>query len=70
MVTIGLDTYELPLRWDGAGVAESTWTIPKTARLGQYDVVMAVEHRRSTVSATFQVQDFRVPRMNPEERAE
>ncbi len=34
------EKYEFPLRWDGAGIAESTWTIPKEAKLGRYEIVL------------------------------
>src|SRR5439155_24292937 len=30
--------YELPLTWDANGIAESTWTIPKQAKLGSYEI--------------------------------
>jgi hypothetical protein len=32
--------FELPLNWDADGIAESTWTIPKDARLGTYGILM------------------------------
>ena len=31
-------TYELPVAWDAAGVAESQWAIPREAKLGVYSV--------------------------------
>ncbi len=34
------EKYEFPLRWDAAGIAESTWQIPKEAKLGRYQVVL------------------------------
>ena len=37
--------YDLPLRWDGAGIAENVWPIPREAKLGRYEVVL----RRSAV---------------------
>src|SRR5262249_33613225 len=36
------DEYELPVTWDGGGIAESTWSIPKAAKLGRYDIEMEV----------------------------
>jgi len=30
--------YEVPLKWDAKGVAETAWAIPKEAKLGRYDV--------------------------------
>src|SRR5438046_10026841 len=32
------EKYELPLAWDAVGAAESTWAIPKSAKLGRYVV--------------------------------
>jgi hypothetical protein len=32
--------YDLPLHWDAHGIAESTWIIPKGAKLGQYQVLL------------------------------
>lgn len=32
--------YNLPLRWDGSGIAQNSWQIPKEAKLGTYQVVM------------------------------
>ncbi len=32
--------YELPLKWDANGIAETTWSIPKEAKLGTYEVVL------------------------------
>ena len=34
------EKYELPLAWDAGGVAESAWAIPKSAKLGTYEVIM------------------------------
>ncbi len=30
--------YELPVAWDGAGVAETEWVVPREAKLGRYSV--------------------------------
>src|SRR5262249_12236882 len=61
------ETYELPLAWDAGGVAVGAWPIPKTAKLGTYEVVMhgpvKGESAPESVSARFQVQEFRVPLM-------
>jgi uncharacterized protein YfaS (alpha-2-macroglobulin family) len=32
--------YEKPLAWDGAGVAETQWSIPRDAKLGSYTVTL------------------------------
>jgi len=42
IVHFGSDqVFELPLNWDGQGIAENTWTIPKDAKLGTYGVVIS-----------------------------
>jgi uncharacterized protein YfaS (alpha-2-macroglobulin family) len=33
-------TYEIPVTWDGQGIAETTWTIPAEAKLGVYEVML------------------------------
>ncbi len=38
--------YEFPLKWDANGVAETNWSIPKDAKLGNYDFFF-VEKRHS-----------------------
>jgi len=50
--------YEVPLKWDAKGVAETAWAIPKEAKLGRYDV-----HLQSFFSGNFHVEDYRVPLM-------
>lgn len=65
---IGSDEkYEFPLQWDDAGVAETTWEIPKEAKLGGYQVVLARETEKpwqgTLVSGGFRVEEFRVPLM-------
>ncbi len=32
--------YEFPLKWDGKGIAETTWKIPTDAKLGSYEIVL------------------------------
>ncbi|WP_295644947.1 MG2 domain-containing protein [uncultured Methylibium sp.] len=58
----------LPLQWaaPGARSAVSAWKIPPSARLGAYDVLLEREsaderRRRSWVSGSFRVEEFRVP---------
>ncbi len=68
--------YEFPLKWDGKGVAETTWTIPKEAKLGRYAVILRevpenkekkekkttrVRESRGWTSGTFRVEEFRIP---------
>ncbi len=40
------ERYELPLAWDAAGSATSTWRIPKEAKLGSYEVVLVPPARK------------------------
>jgi alpha-2-macroglobulin len=64
------DKHELPLAWDAAGIAESTWVIPAGARLGTWEVALMggkstsrwqPEGEASVTSGTFRVEEFRVP---------
>ncbi len=50
--------YELPLKWDKQGIAESTWTIPKVAKQGDYHLSIAGQY-----AGHFKVEAFRVPTM-------
>ncbi|PKN17285.1 MAG: alpha-2-macroglobulin [Deltaproteobacteria bacterium HGW-Deltaproteobacteria-6] len=50
--------YEFPLKWDAKGVAETTWAIPKEAKLGRYDI-----HLQSFSSGNFRVEEYRIPLM-------
>ncbi len=54
---------EVPVRFDAQGIAESTWKIPKEAKLGVYQLVW--EHGASTIrsDSQFRVEAFRVPLM-------
>ncbi|MGI8785636.1 MAG: alpha-2-macroglobulin family protein [Acidobacteriota bacterium] len=60
--------YELPLRWDAKGIAETQWEVPRGAKLGQYGVSLALssndeDHRNSWTSGQFRVEEYRVPLM-------
>jgi uncharacterized protein YfaS (alpha-2-macroglobulin family) len=59
------DKYDLPLQWDAAGVAESTWKIPAFAKLGRYQVTLrrGDDWRSAHGSGSFRVEEFRVPLM-------
>jgi uncharacterized protein YfaS (alpha-2-macroglobulin family) len=66
------EAYDLPLGWDAAGIAESTWRIPEAAKLGQYQVVLrrpSARQGRAELfgpqwpSGSFRVEEFRVPLM-------
>ncbi len=54
--------YELPLRWDAAGIAESSWQIPKDAKLGNYHALMRLPGSppEERVSGGFRVEGFRL----------
>jgi uncharacterized protein YfaS (alpha-2-macroglobulin family) len=65
--------YEFPLKWDGNGIAETTWSIPKEAKLGSYEVILfsktetaqekTTRQRESPswLSGGFRVEEFRIP---------
>jgi len=65
--------YQLPLKWDAAGIAETTWEIPKEAKLGFYEIRLSrkseTEQRQTSrqresqewTSGRFRVEEFRVP---------
>ena len=65
------EKYALPLYWEAGGIAESSWAIPKGAKLGRYQVVMLrqaaeqeaaeLDHDHERVSGEFRVEEFRVP---------
>ena len=60
--------YEFPLTWDAAGISETTWQIPKEARLGNYTIVMVGGRSeggfpREWISGGFRVEEFRVALM-------
>jgi uncharacterized protein YfaS (alpha-2-macroglobulin family) len=68
--------YELPLNWDPSGAAETTWNIPKEAKLGNYQIYLAKPwekqesrqdeflslHKMQSTSS-FRVEEYRVPLM-------
>jgi alpha-2-macroglobulin len=67
------EKYEFPLKWDEHGISETTWTIPKEAKLGTYGVVLTQgsKSRKGRISydgggwtsGGFRVEEFRVPLM-------
>jgi uncharacterized protein YfaS (alpha-2-macroglobulin family) len=66
-------TYEFPLTWDHqSGVAETSWSIPKEAKLGHYEVLLLEKASKKGTRPTyfhgpywrsgrFRVEEFRVP---------
>jgi uncharacterized protein YfaS (alpha-2-macroglobulin family) len=58
--------YDLPVHWDAHGIAESTWTIPKGAKLGSYEVFLETSNKLAGggyLSGEFRVEEYRVPLM-------
>ncbi|MBI4537691.1 MAG: alpha-2-macroglobulin [candidate division NC10 bacterium] len=57
--------YALALAWDASGIAESTWKIPREAKLGTYHIIVEWPGRgqRTSVSARFRVEEFRLAMM-------
>jgi uncharacterized protein YfaS (alpha-2-macroglobulin family) len=59
--------YELALKWDRNGIAESTWDIPKDAKLGVYRVRLSRgksnHYERPLYTGEIRVEEFRVPLM-------
>src|SRR5262249_61518668 len=63
--------YDQPLAWHDDGSAESTWEIPRAAKLGRYDVVLVRPappgkpdwSARERIAGSFRVEEFRVPLM-------
>jgi uncharacterized protein YfaS (alpha-2-macroglobulin family) len=64
--------YTIPdLKWDAQGSAESDWTIPKDAKLGEYQLYLApgVNMGPMESSGSFRVEEYRVPLMRATLRA-
>jgi hypothetical protein len=60
------DRYEFPIKWDPTGMAETTWKIPKEAKLGTYGVKFIGKDEKNRWegewhSGGFRVEEFRVP---------
>ncbi len=57
--------YELPLQWDGRGISETSWTIPKEAKLGTYQIRIGRQNQNDEYqpAGMFRVEEFRVPLM-------
>ncbi|MCP5494017.1 MAG: alpha-2-macroglobulin [Leptospiraceae bacterium] len=57
--------FVLPLSWDSSGISESTWKIPKEAKLGFYNLTMYNGSKNSSTmsTASFRVEEFKVPLM-------
>lgn len=57
--------YDLSIEWDANGLAETTWQIPKEAKLGRYEVTLGRGSDDAwwnrLHSGEFRVQEFRVP---------
>ncbi|MGY6216183.1 alpha-2-macroglobulin family protein [Methylolobus aquaticus] len=55
--------YPLPVAFDARGIAEASWTIPREAKLGAYDLRLYRDDQWLADAGQFQVQQFRVPTM-------
>lgn len=66
------ERYEFPVKWDGNGIAETEWVIPKEAKLGTYGVSLSEKSTKKEqyfyegdrgmwISGGFRVEEFRVP---------
>lgn len=56
--------YKLKVRFDGLGVAETAWAIPKDAKLGAYTIALRDQKQDQRFeSGTFHVEQFRLPTM-------
>jgi hypothetical protein len=63
LIHVGSDeVVSLPLRFDAQGVAETRWTIPREARLGEYAIQLG-EGAQARRSGAFTVAAFRLPSM-------
>lgn len=56
------EKFDQPLSWDASGIAETTWKIPKEAKLGAYQVVLVLGDREWS-AGEIRVEEFRVPLM-------
>ena len=57
------EKYKLPVSFDEKGIAEATWSIPKEAKLGVYDVWLSKGEETLVESGAFRVEQFRIPTM-------
>jgi len=55
--------YSMPVTFDDQGIAETSWTIPREAKLGGYEVRLYRGDQWAYDAGNFQVQQFRVPTM-------
>lgn len=59
--------YKLPVRFDGQGIAETTWSIPRDAKLGAYRIALVdAQQAQRFESGMFHVEQFRLPTMKAE----
>jgi alpha-2-macroglobulin len=60
--------FDMPVQWSPDGSAESTWTIPKEATLGSYEVRLSRKPKAGQnwgyfSSGAFRVENYRIPQM-------
>ncbi len=60
--------YEQPLQWDSLGIAESSWQIPRDAKLGMYSIQIKRQGKDQSWMGcgSFRVEEYRVPLMKAE----
>lgn len=54
--------YKLPVSFDTQGIGETTWNIPKDAKLGEYSIAL-VDGEHVMQTGMFHVEQFRLPTM-------
>ena len=57
------EKFELTVKYDGQGIAEASWTIPKEAKLGNYWVGLRKGEDWVADTGSFRVEQFRIPSM-------
>ncbi|MEI7868352.1 MAG: MG2 domain-containing protein [Candidatus Methylumidiphilus sp.] len=57
------EKYTLPVSFDGKGISEASWNIPKEAKLGVYDVSLRKGEDYVADTGAFRVEQFRIPTM-------
>lgn len=57
------EKYTLPVSFDAKDIAEASWTIPKEAKLGTYDVSLYKGEDSVAETGSFRVEQFRIPTM-------
>ena len=59
----GEEKYEVPVKWDGQGIATVDWQVPADAKQGTYSIYVALGTAGAINAGEFRVESFRVPAM-------